>query len=253
MNNSEFNELITKAQEGDKDALDKLVNANIGLVYKIAKTMNTSSTYNTKDCFDVLVQEGSIQLMKSIMRFDISKGFKLSTYASYNIRGGMLRYLRDDNEASIFRVPRQCRADSMRIHKEKELFIQENRREPTFNELYKRLDLSSRDLELGLKALDRYTSIYSPVNPGGEEESALWEEIIPNSLNDNEDEIAIKIDIENAMNLLNENHRKIIDLRYYQNKSQSETARILKTNQARISRLEKKALNELKTMLEGAM
>ena len=248
MDNTRFEELIVKAQDGDKQALDELVNDNLRLIYKIAKQINGRNVPNFQANFDALLQEGAIGLIKAIRGFDVSRGFKFSTYAYPKIRGEMLKCLRDTNETMAYKIPRDLHANVVKINKIIDIFIDENGRNPSCQELSDKTGLSVKDIGCSLKAVEVYSSINSLAG-STEGKNIELEEIIPNPYNIGEDEIVNNIVLDDAINSLDERKRKIINLRYYQNKSQAETARNIGISQVQISRLEKMALQELKHIM----
>ncbi len=233
-NNSE---LLRMSQEGDNEALARLMEINGGLVKSIAVRF-TGRGVELED----LIQIGNIGMLKAVKSFDQSFNTVFSTYAVPLIIGEIKRYLRDDG---IIRVGRKTKRMGAQILKEREKYINEHGVEPTLDVLAKICEMEREEL---VYALDSTSKVASLSETNSETGLAL-----ETSIADNEDKIGAlteKIALAGALERLEPQARQIIYLRYFKNKTQQQCARILGLTQVKISREEKKILAKLKEMLE---
>ena len=241
MNNISIKELFKQAQNGDKEARDYLIESNMKLVYMIAKK------YLGTDYYDSLVQEGAIGLIKSVDGFEIEREIQFSTYAFYKIKGEMQRFIRDKREDIPFRVKREDFKLYGEIRNAKKLYQEKFNREPTLLEIAKYMDTNIQQINGAINAIENFTSLDNTKyrNKDGEADILIINSI-ENQNSTSEEQIINKISINAALDQLTEKQKKVIQLRYFQDYSQTETGQALNISQAQISRIEKKALELLK-------
>lgn len=230
---------IQKAQEGDKDQRDALVTDNVGLVYMVLKRFHNRG-YEMEDLFQI----GVIGLMKAIDKFDISMDFSFSTYAVPMIIGEIRRFLRDDG---MLHVSRQVKDNARRIAMAKEELKKIYNVEPTIEELMKVTGLTAEEILMAMEATTEVDSIYRPL--GGNSDSEGSQMILADQLEDHkasENELINRITVTQMLESLEEKERKLIELRYMEGKTQSESAKELGMNQVAVSRMEKKILLNLR-------
>jgi len=216
-----------------------LINGNLRLVLSVLKKF-----YNKADNLDDLFQIGCVGLIKAIDNFDLSYGVKFSTYAVPMILGEIKRYIRDN---STIRVSRSLKDIAYKLLKLKEEYYLKHGKEPDIDYLVKELDISEFDISNALQALKEPISMYEPIYNDGGDTIYLYDQIEDKKL---EDDFSNKFAIEDAISDLNEREKYILDERFVIGKSQMEIADELNISQAQVSRLEKKAINQLKKVLK---
>ena len=238
-------ELVELSKSGDKDALEKLVKNNIGLIRSIALRFRDRGVE-----YEDLVQIGSIGIIKAVKSFDKSYNTAFSTYAVPMIMGEIKRFLRDD---SMIKVSRDTKKRGITIMKIKEDFKQKYNREPQTSELAAITGLANEDI---IYALDAISPVYSLQDNGlsnrngkdGDNENNTLENFISNDC-DEIDAATNKIALREALNTLPEIQRNLIILRYFKNLSQQQAAKILGMTQVKVSREEKKIFEKLRMLL----
>ena len=222
---------IKLAQSGDREAMNELVERNMALVRSIVKKyLNRGTEY------DDLYQIGSMGLVKAIKNFDSSYGVRFSTYAVPMIAGEIKRFLRDDGMIKVSRTLKELSLAISRLNNESKL---KNGRELTVSELAERLDTSEE------KIIDALNSTRVPLSLTAEYDSEGNPQLdVPTD--DIQDEISERLSLEQAVKSLCDTDRKIIQLRYYRSKTQTQTAKILSMTQVQISRREKKILTAIR-------
>lgn len=222
-------ELIRKAQNGDKDAMETLISDNIGLVKNIARRFFGRGTE-----YEDIVQIGTIGMIKAAKSFDESYNTVFSTYAVPLIIGEIRRFLRDDG---IIKVSRDVRKKGSIILHAKEEFQKEHQREPKISELATICGYSEEEVVYALDASSPVSSLQESI--GSDDNSATIEEMTASDSNEIEtviDNIALR----EAISHLGEEQRKIVHLRFFKELSQQQTADILGLTQVKVSREEKK-------------
>ena len=230
-------ELIHLAQDGRQGALDCLVEKNIRLVYSVAQRFLHRGTD-----FDDLVQVGFIGLIKAVNHFNFEFGVQFSTYAVPMIAGEMRRLLRDDGPIKVSRSLKMLAIKAMSV---KEQLLAQNDREPTISEIAKILSVSEAELATAFDALTPPESLYAV---SGDNDSLFLIDKISNGISE-EANILNEICIERLIKKLPEREQTIINMRYFNDKTQKEVAERLGISQVQVSRLERKILNELKLKL----
>jgi len=235
-------ELLKKAKRGDKEAKDKLVSLNLGLVWNIVKRFNNRG-YELEDLFQV----GSIGLLKAIEKFDFSYDVKFSTYAVPMIMGEIRRYIRDD---SPVRVARSLKELAYKIQKTQEELTNSLDREPTINELADSMGVPAEEIVMAMEASQAPLSLNEVMFQDDGSPIYLIDQIDENEYRQNilVDRIALK----EALSKLDKTERRIIILRYFKDMTQTEVAKALNMTQVQVSRLERKILAKVKDLLSQA-
>ena len=228
--------LIEQAHQGDKTAREMLVEENLGLVFTVVKR------FLGRGCeMEDLIQIGSIGLLKAIDKFDLAFEVKFSTYAVPLIAGEIKRFLRDDG---MIKVSRSLKEMAAQIYSTKDQMEKRLGREPMMEELEVELGLSGEEMMLALESCAEIESIYRPVYQGDGNAVLLMDKLVEKE-NANE-KVLNHMLLEQLLKLLEEQERQLIDLRYFRDKTQMETAKELGLTQVQVSRLEKKILKKMR-------
>ena len=230
-----MNKLIWQAQNGSKEAMSTLIQNNVGLVWNVVKRFSNRG-YEKEDLFQV----GCIGLVKAIRRFDSEFETQLSTYAVPMIIGEIRRFLRDDGP---IKVSRSLKELAYKI----EILQSENAKNGkehfSIQELSELLEVSKEEIVLSLESQEYIESLDRKIY---DDETTVADKILANK---NEyDNVVDKLTIKNMMNVLDENEKKIIIYRYFKEKTQTEISKIIGVSQVQISRIEKRALDKMKTV-----
>lgn len=235
-------ELIKLARSGDKMARDQVIQKNMGLVYSIVSRY-AGRGYDTEE----LSQIGAIGLIKAVDKFDMSFDVKFSTYAVPMISGEIKRFLRDDG---MVKVSRSIKENGWKIRKAADTLSQQLDREPSIEELAAATEIAVEDIVLALEANLEVESIHKPVSFSDGKEVSL-EDKIPEKSDWNE-QLLNRMLVDQLMLLLNDKEKKLIQMRYYDDKPQREVAECLGISQVQVSRLEKKILKNLRNHMNKA-
>ena len=231
MSRDETVRLIEKAQAGDKEAAETLVAENMPLVKSIAKRYKNSVEY------DDLIQLGSLGLYKAIMNFDVKFGVRFSTYAVPMIAGEIKRHIRDEGP---IKISRQTKSLAAQIARFTEVYRQKEGREPTMDEIAEALRVESSEVVYAMDSTLAPVSLYEKYDEDG---CYLIDTL---RTEDQTDAMLDRIMLRQCIKALDERDRKIILLRYYRDKTQSEVAAILGVSQVQVSRLEARIIREMR-------
>ena len=232
-------DLLKKTKNGDENARRDLIYGNLRLVLSIIQRF-TGRRENLDDLFQV----GCIGLVKAVDNFNIDLDVKFSTYAVPMIIGEIRRYLRDNN---TIRISRSVRELAYRALQAREELIALKESEPTVEEIAKRLGEKKESVLHAMEAIIEPISLYEPVFNDNGDTLYVMDQLADSS---GGDEVWLEnIVLREAMKQLNERERKIINLRFYQNKTQMEIASEIGISQAQVSRLEKGALEKMRKQL----
>lgn len=223
---------IIRSQQGDKAARDKLVQDNLGLVWSVVKRF-ASRGHDSEDLFQI----GCIGLMKAIDKFDVSLELKFSTYAVPMILGEIRRFLRDDG---LIKVSRSIKENSWRVKKAADKIAKKNGRDATIEELTKETALSSEEIVLAMEASMEVESIHKTLQQGDGSELTLADKVA--AVGDDKEELLNKMLLTQLLEGLEEKERRLICMRYFDDKTQMEVAKALGISQVQVSRLEKRIL-----------
>lgn len=244
----EISVLIEKSQAGDKTAREVLIENNLGLVHHIVQRF-TGRGYDAEDLFQI----GTIGLIKAIDKFDLSFEVKFSTYAVPMIMGEIKRFLRDDG---MIKVSRTLKENGMKASTAAQRLTVKLGREPLLYEVAEEAGLSREEIALALEAGAEVESIYKSVYQADGSEIFLVDKIASDrqaagscltgggaGFEDYEKERLLNhLLLSQLLETLTEKERNLIQMRYFQDKTQSEVARSMGISQVQVSRMEKKIL-----------
>ena len=231
----ENEELMKKLKTGDKAAREKFIVGNMRLVLSLVKRFWAKNA-NADDVF----QAGCVGLIKAIDNFDLSVGVKFSTYAVPMIIGEIKRYLRDGN---ALRVSRSIRDTAYRVLKVREA-IEERDEEATIDKIAAEMEVAVSEVVYALDAISDPVSLYDPVYNKAGDTLLLMDQLCDEK---NNDEVWTEhVALNEAMGRLGEREKRILFLRYYEGKTQTEISEEVGISQAQVSRLEKNALNNIR-------
>ena len=231
--------LIGRAHQGDKVARDKVYEENIGLIYSVVKRF-AGRGVEAEDLFQI----GSIGLLKAVDKFDTSFEVKFSTYAVPMIAGEIRRYLRDNNS---IRVSRSLRDTAYKAIYARENLTRQYAREPCLSEIATEIGIPDEEIVFALDAIQSPVSLYEPVYTEGGDTLYVMDQI---SDKKNREELWIEeLSLNEAMKKLSDREHYIIELRFFQGKTQMEVADEIGISQAQVSRLEKNALKCMQNYL----
>ncbi len=233
---AESDALMRRLKEGDAAAREKFIVGNMRLVLSLVKRF-WSKNANADDVF----QAGCIGLLKAIDNFNVDIGVRFSTYAVPMITGEIKRFLRDSNS---LRVSRSIRDTAYRVLKTRER-LEEEDKEATIAKIAEAMQVREREVVYALDAISDPVSLFEPVYNKSGDALMLMDQI---SDEKNNDEVWTEhAALAEAMMQLSERERKILFLRYYEGKTQTEISDEVGISQAQVSRLEKNAINSMRT------
>ena len=225
--------LIQRSQQGDRDASERLVTENTGLIWSIARRYFGRGVEP-----DDLFQLGCVGFLKAVEGFDTAYGTQFSTYAVPKIAGEIRRFLRDDGAVKVSRSVKE-RAGT--IKKERQRLMGELGREPTLSELSDALGIPPEEIASAEMATGSAESIQRQT---GEEGFSLEDVLCTDGM---EEKLLERMALQEALARLNDKERLVIQLRYYHSLTQQRVAGLIGVSQVQVSRIEKKALERLRT------
>ena len=232
-------ELIKKAHEGDKEARDRIVSENAGLIWSIVRR------FKGRGCeLEDLFQIGCIGILKAIDKFDLSYEVKFSTYAVSLISGEIKRFLRDDG---MVKVSRSLKENGWKIKLAGERLSQEYGREATIEEIAAATELSLEDIVMAMEANVEVESIYKSIYQSDGNEIYLVDKL-PEEKDENE-KLLNNMLLKQLLNELGEEEKQLIELRYFREMTQMQVGKILGISQVQVSRTEKKILLKMRQKL----
>ena len=239
LNNEEKEALFKRILDVDMEAREEYIKGNLRLVLSVIQRFSGSNE-NVDDLFQI----GCIGLIKAIDNFDITQNVRFSTYAVPMILGEVRRYLRDNNS---IRVSRSLRDTAYKAIYAKENLMKKNLKEPTIMEIADEIGVSKEDITYALDAIQNPVSLYEPVYSDGGDPLFVMDQI--SDKKNLEENWVEDISLNEAMKRLPERERHIIDMRFFEGKTQTEVAEEIHISQAQVSRLEKNALRSMRTYL----
>lgn len=225
--------LIEKARAGEKEAREVLIEQNLGLVHHIVKRF-LGRGYEAEDLFQI----GVIGLIKAIDKFDTEYQVKFSTYAVPLISGEIKRFIRDDG---MIKISRSLKENGIKIRHARESLAGKLGREPSIDEVAEEASLAVEDVVLALEANVQVESIYKSVYQNDGNEIFMVDQLADKTGSAHE-EVLNNLLIHQLLDSLEKEEQKLIVLRYYQNKTQTEVAKMLGISQVQVSRMEKRIL-----------
>jgi RNA polymerase sporulation-specific sigma factor len=236
LSSSKMRELFVALKGGELEARDKLINGNLRLVLSVIQRFNNRGEY-----VDDLFQVGCIGLMKAIDNFDLAHNVKFSTYAVPMIIGEIRRYLRDNNPIRVSRSLRDIAYKALQV---RDGLVNRLSREPSVTEIADELKMPREEVVFALDAIQEPISLFDPIYHDGGDPIFVMDQI---SDEKNQDLSWLEgIAIREAMRKLGEREQHILNLRFFQGKTQMEVADEIGISQAQVSRLEKAALNHMR-------
>lgn len=238
LKNEKTIELLNKYKENkDNSVLEEIIMGNMKLILSVIKKFA-----NRCDNQDDLFQIGCIGLIKAINNFDTNYNLKFSTYAVPMIIGEIKRYLRDNTPV---RISRQIKDLAYKSLKAKEEYMELNNKEPSDEILASILNVDASDIQEAMNSTQSVVSLYDTVYGEGEESIFIIDQLKDESQS-NEKTINY-ITLKDALTKLNKFQREVINSRYYLGKTQFEIANEFNISQAQVSRIEKSAIDSLKS------
>lgn len=232
-------ELFRRIKSGDEQARELYIKGNLRLVLSVIRRFQNSSE-NADDLFQI----GCIGLIKAIDNFDTTLQVKFSTYAVPMIIGEIRRYLRDNNS---IRVSRSLRDIAYKAIYTRENYMKQHLKEPTVTEIAQEIGIEKEMIVYALDAIQNPVSLFEPVYTEGGDTLYVMDQI---SDKKNKEERWIEnLALREAMQRLNSREKHIIELRFYEGKTQMEVAQEIGISQAQVSRLEKNALKSMRNYL----
>ena len=239
LKNEETMELLRRTKAGDQAARQELIEGNLRLVLSVIQRFSGRGE-NADDLFQV----GCIGLIKAIDNFDISQPVRFSTYGVPMIIGEIRRYLRDN---SAIRVSRSMRDTAYKVLQVRDKYLAENQREPTVEQIAQELGIPREDVVFAMDAIVDPVSLYEPVYSDGGDTICVMDQVKDSKNTDESwlEQIALK----EAIARLSERERHILNLRFFEGKTQMEVSAEVGISQAQVSRLEKNAISQIKKNL----
>ncbi len=238
--NENLSELLLRAKSGDEAAKTQIVEDNMGLVHSIVRRF-VGRGHETED----LIQIGCMGLVKAILKFDTSFDVKFSTYAVPMIMGEIKRFIRDDG---IIKVSRSLKELAIKALGIREAMLKESNTEPSIKELAEILGESAEEVAMAIDAGIRPESINAPIGDGEGGGKSIADKI--ESDEDCEGSVINRILVDQLLESCNEREKKIMILRYFKQKTQSQIAEELGISQVQVSRIEKRVLETMRKKIQ---
>lgn len=241
LTNEEKEQLFTRIKTGDMEARERYIKGNLRLVLSVIKRFSNSSE-NVDDLFQI----GCVGLIKAIDNFDTTLNVKFSTYAVPMILGEIRRYLRDNNS---IRVSRSLRDTAYKAIYARENYVKQHQKEPTITEIAEEIGMEKEDIVYALDAIQSPVSLYEPVYTEGGDTLYVMDQI--SDKKNKEDNWIEDLSLKEALKRLDDREKNIIEMRFYEGRTQMEVAQEIGISQAQVSRLEKHALKAMRTYLRS--
>lgn len=236
LKSDEMTELLRRSHAGDERARETLIQGNLRLVLSVIQRF-ASRGENADDLFQV----GCVGLIKAIDNFDVSQNVRFSTYGVPMIIGEIRRYLRDN---SAIRVSRSMRDTAYRVLQCREAMQAEQSREPTLEEVARRLELPLETVNTAMDAISAPVSLYDPVYTDGGDPLTVMDQV--RDTKNTDEQWVERIALREAISTLGEREKRILALRFFDGRTQMEVASEVGISQAQVSRLEKNAIRTLR-------
>ncbi len=233
---AETRRLLERARGGDAQAREKLISGNLRLVLSVVQKFAGRG-----ESMDDLFQVGCIGLIKAIDAFDLSQGVQFSTYGVPMIAGELRRFLRDH---SAVRVSRSMRDMAFKVLQTREQLTAETGREPDLETIAAALGIPRQEVGFALEAICDPVSLFDPVYSDAGESATVMDQI--GDLRNTDEHWLEQIALEEAIRRLTPREKRILALRFYDGRTQTEVAKSIGISQAQVSRLEKNAIRQIK-------
>lgn len=235
-------EFILLAHQGNKEARDVLVLENMGLVYSVARRF-AGRGYEMED----IVQIGTIGLIKAIDKFDLEQPVMFSTYAVPMISGEIKRFIRDDG---MIKISRSIKENGWKIKQASEKLAQELGRDATIEEISERTGIGKDDIVLAIDAGRDVESIYQTTGQSDGNQIYVLDKLTAATEIPPGDVVVNHMALEQGMEQLSAMERSVIQMRYFEDKTQTQVANKLGISQVQVSRLEKKILRNMRKFMD---
>lgn len=232
----QMRELLIKIKQGDKGCREDFIKGNLRLVLSVIQRFN-----NRGENVDDLFQVGCIGLMKAIDNFDLGQNVRFSTYAVPMIIGEIRRYLRDNNSIRVSRSLRDIAYKALQV---RDRLVNKDNREPTISQIAKELEMPKEEVVFALDAIQDPISLFEPIYHDGGDAIFVMDQISDSKNLD--DGWLENISIKEGMKKLTDREKLILNLRFFQGRTQMEVADEIGISQAQVSRLEKTALKHMR-------
>lgn len=232
-------ELIKRAKEGDQIARNQVASENLGLVWSVVRRF-AGRGHDLEDLYQI----GCIGLLKCIDKFELSYDVKFSTYAVPMIMGEIKRFLRDDG---MVKVSRSLKETAYKVYATRERMVNKSGMEPTIEELASCLEIDKEDIVVALEASSEVESIYKTIYQNDGNAIYLIDKLM--SVEDESQKAINQLALEELMSDLEEKEKAIIRMRYFEDKTQTEIAKIIGISQVQVSRIEKKVLLKMREQM----
>ena len=239
ISNERMRELFPLVHSGDLNAREEFIRGNLRLVLSVIQRFS-----NRGENVDDLFQVGCIGLIKALDNFDVTQNVRFSTYAVPMIIGEIRRYLRDNN---AIRVSRSLRDTAYKALSMREAYMRTHLKEPTVEEIAEEIGIGKEEIVYALDAIQSPMSLYEPVYSEGGDTLYVMDQL--SDKKNREENWVQDLALQDAINRLGERERHIINLRFFEGKTQMEVAKEIGISQAQVSRLEKSALRTMKNYL----
>ena len=232
-------DLIRKSHAGDKEARERLVEENVGLIWCVVKRFAGRGT-EAEDLFQI----GSIGLLKAIDKFDLSYDVKFSTYAVPMITGEIKRFLRDDG---MIKVSRSLKEMAVKVCMTREKLEKDYGREPTLEEVSEEIGATREEIVMAMESASEVESLHKTIYQGDGNAISLMDGIKEEK--DASEELLDHMLLNSLLGTLEEKERDLLRLRYFEDLTQVQVAKQLDMTQVQVSRMEKKILGKLRERL----
>ena len=239
ISNERMRELFPLVHGGDKQAREEFIRGNLRLVLSVLQRF-----HHRGENVDDLFQVGCIGLIKALDNFDVTQNVRFSTYAVPMIIGEIRRYLRDNN---AIRVSRSLRDIAYKALGTRDRLSRELGREPTIAEIAKKLEMDVEDVTLALEAIQDPVSLCEPIGGDNADALTIGDQVRDESVS--QESWLAHIAITEALRRLSEREQRILNLRFFQGRTQMEVASEIGISQAQVSRLEKAALEHMRKFI----
>lgn len=237
---AESEELLRRIGEGDEEAKERFLNANMRLVLSVVGRFSAS-----RESADDLFQAGMVGMMKALNNFDRSLGMRFSTYAVPMIIGEIRRTLRDRTGV---KVPRSLRDLAYKALKAREKIVETDMRDPALTEIAEEIGVTMRDVACALDAVSEPVSFFDPAFSDEEDGMQIMDKL--SDERENADVWSERISLAEALKEVPERELSVLKMRYFDGKTQNEISERIGVSQAQVSRLEKSAVSRLKKLMQ---
>ena len=240
LSDKEMMDLLSRARNGDNEARERLINCNLKLIFNLVQRF-AHRGYEIEDLFQI----GTIGLIKAIDKFDFSYGVKFSTYAVPMIIGEIRRFLRDDHPV---KVPRSYKELVYKVNRARDQLSTTLGRDPTIGEIAKLIGVQREEIVAALEAVQTPASIYDTLYQDDSDPIYVLDQLPQEK--DLEGAWFEKIALKEVIDKLPEREKRVLLMRFFEDKTQSEIAAQMHLSQVQISRIERAALHRIRQLMQ---